>query len=130
MVRILYNSKFTLTSKIAWNKQCHNKEGQLYFHFYDQKLCYLNLWFRILEMLNIQPCTWSILFSATICSPLSYPNVLYGSKSCSRNFSGYSCTVTCDESYVLQAHDSTTTQVDCFDGSGWDEVIPSCVPGK
>ena len=26
----LYNSKFTLTSKIAWNKQCHYKEGWLY----------------------------------------------------------------------------------------------------
>ena len=83
-------------------------------------------------MLNIQPCTLSILFSATVCSPLSYPNILYGSKICSRNNlnNGYSCIVTCDASYVLQAHDSTTTQVDCFDGSGWDEVIPSCVPGK
>ena len=31
MVKILYNSKFTLTSKIAWNKQCRYKEGWLYF---------------------------------------------------------------------------------------------------
>ena len=30
MVRILYNSKFTLTSKIAGNKQCRFKEGWLY----------------------------------------------------------------------------------------------------
>ena len=30
MVRILYNSKFTLTSKIAGNKQCRYKEGWLY----------------------------------------------------------------------------------------------------
>ena len=30
MVRILFNSKFTLTSKIAWNKQCRYKEGWLY----------------------------------------------------------------------------------------------------
>ena len=30
MVRILYNSKFTLTSKIAWNKQWRYKEGWLH----------------------------------------------------------------------------------------------------
>ena len=33
MARILYNSKFTLTSKIAGNKQCRYKEGWLYKHF-------------------------------------------------------------------------------------------------
>ena len=68
---------------------------------------------------------------AQICSPLSHPVPLYGSKECYRNNqdTGYRCILRCHEGYMLPDHGWLTTVV-CIDGGDWNQVIPACEPGN